>query len=63
MNSKKLITIEQEEEVKNKLVAIATEYGLTQSLWQSLAGKVVREMQWNATLPKEYIAERKERQK
>lgn len=53
MNTKKLITVEQEEEVKNKLVAIATEYGLTQSLWQSLSVKVVREMQFNATLPKE----------
>lgn len=52
MNTKKLITVEQEEEVKNKLVAIATEYGLTQSLWRSLSVKVVREMQFNATLPK-----------
>lgn len=53
MNTKKTITVEEEEDITNRLVAIATEYGLTQSLWQRLSSKVVKEMQFNATLQKQ----------
>ncbi|WP_170999565.1 hypothetical protein [Paucilactobacillus kaifaensis] len=50
---KKVITVEEENELAASLVEFVQEHELTTSLWQHLSALVIKEFQQNATIKKE----------